>query len=694
MATYIQNNSVFQPLSLQEMMAPVQYLEQQHRELEAQGAELSGLANTIAGQIDPNSEAYKQIEAYTNDVKTLAEELSNTGYNSNLRSALLQLKSRYGKEVGAVEYANKKLEVLKQQFAEAQAKDPYAIGKINPDQLSIDTVLKNPNISNEFISGSLLKEHFASAVKALSIRVLNDPEEYRKAGGNPYLLERWVERGMNPEEVYDLIQQDGSLLNLLAKDTVLSSGVTRFGDEATARAFSIIRPAAMASVGESIYQREDDKKALFDMQLAGDLKKMEMNYYYDTLRDDRRMQQELALMQYKASLSGEEKKQGGDGMSNIPIKSVEIASPSAQTPAEKEWASTMASLLGIYNLDNTDPKATKLNNAKMSSLIYMAYGDSDSAVDKVVAKFKSLADGVNDGDTLFKRNSNGVPTAKTVEELAMSTTGKKDPKQLTESELKDAQKAYDLLNDGLNSRGMKVVPGETTITDFVDDLKAYKIKGNVLVSDTFNLDSNENAKILRAAYNASPYNIVEIKRINSDGSFELGDAYKEGEGEKLDDFITKANLRLPKDNPTRFIATYNGKYYAVPIETITSNKEYLSTWASVTNDTKSYNKVEKEIVDKILDSLNKEGGAELASALGVPQKFDSDGASSSRTKKEAAREVIKAKLRKGEIPGYENIADIYAQLATNRALGLRNMLGEFYDAIVTYNVKNPEVKSE
>lgn len=108
----IQINSKFKPFSYSEMLAPVLMATQAHQQLEDTYGALSEKANVWEGmaneQTDPNT--YKMYKTYANDLREQANLLASEGLTPTSRQSMLNMKSRYSKEITPIENAYKKRE--------------------------------------------------------------------------------------------------------------------------------------------------------------------------------------------------------------------------------------------------------------------------------------------------------------------------------------------------------------------------------------------------------------------------------------------------------------------------------------------------------------------------------------------------------------------------------------------------------
>lgn len=593
---YTQNRAVFQPMSLQEMMVPLQYLEGEHRALEQQNLELTALANTVAGDLDPNSGAYNQVKSYTDNLKSLAEDLMSNGYNNNIRRSLLEMKAAYPLQVGAVEKANAKLNAMRQQFADAQTKDPYMISKLDTNALNIDALLENPNLTNEFISGSALKEHFANSVKALAQRVLEDPGSYVRAGGDPYLFERWVNFGADPNTVYEMIEQDGNLLNKIAQDTVFSSGVTKFGPDATNRAFHIIRPAVTAAIGKTEYQSDKDS--------AG-----------------------LAMLQNQLSQTPA----GPAEPPGIGVRDIVYTTPSMMSENDKEVVDDL--MKGFFNTQDpnssVEAMVAQFGNVKINAFDVVV--NSESTLGKAGQKIKKLFDfsGIPDDALLFEKDKDGVPRVKTAERIA----------EQYDISLEKATKLLSSIQQGLGRLGIDIKAG-TSVTELAEEVKKAYQAGQPLNVEGINLESRQSPKIIERAMHANPNALRKVTKVTKDGKV-VEEPLNEEDLKKVLESLQKGQgaISMFKHDPTKLVIQNNGYTLTVPMNVLTNNKEYMLGYEVVRAANEKYLSFEDKLAEQLLEQAEEQN----------PGMFREDGRASSRKKKQLFKEQMKAKLRVGEL---------------------------------------------
>ena len=100
-------DSRFRPFEYQELLAPVLMATQAHQAVEEAYADLSTKANIwdkMANEAtDPKAHAlYKK---YANDLQSYSDQLTQYGLTPTSRKAMLNMKSRYAKEIVPIENA-------------------------------------------------------------------------------------------------------------------------------------------------------------------------------------------------------------------------------------------------------------------------------------------------------------------------------------------------------------------------------------------------------------------------------------------------------------------------------------------------------------------------------------------------------------------------------------------------------------
>ena len=252
-------DSKFKPFSYQEMLAPVLMATQAHQELESQYEELATKANVweemANEQTDPY--AYKMYKTYANDLEAQANQLAREGLNAASRRDMLNMWSRYSKEITPIEqaYAARQRQAEEQQKALLQ--DPTLLLSRRAATTSLDDYIRNPQLAYESYSGKLITAQVANAASALAKQMQEQPRKWRRILDNQY-YEAIMRKGFSSDAVLQAIQGNPKAaqeLTRIVEDAVASSGVSGWGDEATiARATDYARQGLWSAVGETQYQ--------------------------------------------------------------------------------------------------------------------------------------------------------------------------------------------------------------------------------------------------------------------------------------------------------------------------------------------------------------------------------------------------------------------------------------------------------
>lgn len=266
-------NSRFNPFSYQEMLAPVLMATQAHQELENQYGELSTKANIweemANEQTDPY--AYKMYKTYANDLEEKAGQLAREGLNVSSRRDMLNMRTRYNKEIVPIEQAY----TARQKQAEAQQQallqDPTMMFSRRAATTSLDDYIRNPQLDYTPYSGKLITAQAAQAASALSKEMIDNPRKWRSILGNSY-YERVMQKGFSSAAVLQAIQNNPNAapeLLRIVEDAVNSSGVREWNDKASLdRAYAFARQGLWSAVGETQYQNLDNWRAKMAAQEA------------------------------------------------------------------------------------------------------------------------------------------------------------------------------------------------------------------------------------------------------------------------------------------------------------------------------------------------------------------------------------------------------------------------------------------
>ena len=270
-ANYIVINSKFKPFSYAEMLQPVQMATMAHQDIENQYAELATKANVweemANEQTDPY--AYKMYKTYSNDLEEQAGQLAREGLTPASRQNMLKMRQRYSSDIVPIEQAYKRRQELIDEQRKLLAQDNTLMFDRSASMLSLDDLIKNPQLTYQSYSGATLAKQVGTAAQNLAKEMRENPRKWRSILGNQY-FETIMQKGYMPEEIIQVLQNDpnaSSVLRGIVEDAVGSSNIASWGDQATLnRAYDYARQGLWNAVGETQYQIQSNKAYDYAMQ--------------------------------------------------------------------------------------------------------------------------------------------------------------------------------------------------------------------------------------------------------------------------------------------------------------------------------------------------------------------------------------------------------------------------------------------
>lgn len=270
-ANYIVINSKFKPFSYAEMLQPVQMATLAHQEVENEYADLATKANVwdemANEQTDPY--AYKMYKTYSNDLEEQAGQLAREGLTPASRQNMLRMKQRYSSDIVPIEQAYKRRQELIDEQRKLLSQDNTLMFDRNASMLSLDDLIKNPQLTYQSYSGATLAKQVGTAAQNLAKEMRENPRKWRSILGNQY-FETIMQHGYRPEEIIQVLQNDpnaSSVLKGIVEDAVGSSNIANWGDQATLnRAYEYARQGLWNAVGETQYQIQSNKAYDYSMQ--------------------------------------------------------------------------------------------------------------------------------------------------------------------------------------------------------------------------------------------------------------------------------------------------------------------------------------------------------------------------------------------------------------------------------------------
>ena len=207
-------------------------MEEEYSELAAKANVWDRLANE-----QTDSKAYKMYKTYADDLSARADDLMKYGLNVSSRKGMLDMRTRYSKEIVPIEVAYKRRDDLAKEQRDAMKVDPTLRYQRYAREMSLDDFIDDPSLDyGKSYSGDLLAKQ-VSKVAANYAEVLTR-EGGLESLGLPYQYRSRIGHGATPEEILAVIN-DAALkgheraIKFLkgARDQVLqSSGVLDWTD--------------------------------------------------------------------------------------------------------------------------------------------------------------------------------------------------------------------------------------------------------------------------------------------------------------------------------------------------------------------------------------------------------------------------------------------------------------------------------
>lgn len=355
----------FKPFSYQEMLAPVAAATQAHQLIEDEYGKLSqkaGVWEEIASE-ESDPYAYKMYKNYANDLQMQAEQLLRYGLNASSRSGMLDMRTRYSKEITPIEEAYTRREKLADEQRKALAQNPSMMYQRNVRDISLDDFIRNPTLDyGAQYSGALLTKQVSDAVSNLA-KEARDSEQGRRILRQilPYQYEVLQQRGFSREAVEEAIKGNPGILNDIVERTIDTSGIRNWGNpEILARAYNYARQGLYNAIGETSYSMVTDSAGLkdYEAKLARDAKQQEIK---DQIKQDLKMYDLDPTPLYGESEIAEQNKDTLKGLQKWNKKGY-ITSDGKLT--KKGWAAVSDQLLyDAYNrADSDSPYVQALSN--------------------------------------------------------------------------------------------------------------------------------------------------------------------------------------------------------------------------------------------------------------------------------------------------------------------------------------------
>ena len=266
-------DSRFKARSFDDLIKPLAMYTQEYNALEQSINELDTKAsvweNMANEQTDKN--AYRIYKNYADDLRSAADQLASQGLSKMSRPTLMNLKSRYSKEIVPIEQAYNTRQKQAEEQQKALLQDPTLMFSRRAATTSLDDYINNPQLAYEAYSGKLLTAQAATAAQALAKQMRDNPRKWRNILHGAY-YETLMQKGFTSQDVLEAIQRSPQAKQELLKimdDVVGSSKIANWKDpEALRRAYEYAGQGLWSGVGETQYQMVQNPDHLNALQRA------------------------------------------------------------------------------------------------------------------------------------------------------------------------------------------------------------------------------------------------------------------------------------------------------------------------------------------------------------------------------------------------------------------------------------------
>lgn len=227
-------DSKFSPFTFQELLQPALMATQAHQELEKEYSNLATKANIWDGMVDEqrDHETYKKYKAFAKDLEEQASKLAREGLNAANRRGLLNMSTRYNKEIVPIENAYKRKQELVDEQRKALLQDPTALFEKDASLLSLDDFVANPQMSYTPYSGKALTNQVGAAVKNFIKQMQDNPRKWRSILKDQY-YETIMQKGLSPNDILKVLNEEegaSPVLQKIVNDVLESTGISKWKD--------------------------------------------------------------------------------------------------------------------------------------------------------------------------------------------------------------------------------------------------------------------------------------------------------------------------------------------------------------------------------------------------------------------------------------------------------------------------------
>lgn len=269
-------NSTFQPFTYQELAMPLDRMEAYHEKLAEEYDKLSSQADVLeamgSNDRDKHSGTYDRYKAYSDALRTEADNLYRFGLNTESRQRLSDLRRRYNTDIVPIQNAWNKREQEANDQMKARLSNPSLMFTRDAQNTSLDDYIANPTGGYGVINGANIAAQMGAMAKNLAKQVRSGQREriddftfkyIEKYGLTEDLIRNW---------------QDSPTLTAMFNQVMKANGVTPEALQGSLNADSIIAQSTnyaqmgmWNAMGEDKSQVMDDYEARLNAQMQKEI---------------------------------------------------------------------------------------------------------------------------------------------------------------------------------------------------------------------------------------------------------------------------------------------------------------------------------------------------------------------------------------------------------------------------------------
>ena len=212
---YLVNKSTFTPFTYDELVKPIEAYTKAYNEAADKYNASQMVVNQAMSKIDKNTDptAYEKYQGFLDNVNKQAEDIVKNGLNPSYQQNLRDLNVTYSKDIYPIDVQVKKKTDYAQTYRDALNTSGEVIG-INPDNLSIDIMVRNPDTPLPIFPGKVVKEDFANYFDKFTLSPELFGNSLTDKSINKVYSTLMVQYGISAQDFPTIFQQVSALKNV------------------------------------------------------------------------------------------------------------------------------------------------------------------------------------------------------------------------------------------------------------------------------------------------------------------------------------------------------------------------------------------------------------------------------------------------------------------------------------------------